>query len=173
MFANFSLFKTPFPGWSSLPTSFVSFLSFIFFPTCFQRQWAAFLGAWYPLPAFRSCFVEFTQHWNVLLMNLLGRKWSPCPIPLPSWVSVIYLDLFCASISKTHPKVVASSPYTNQAYERFPRNTLLSHSRRNCTNKIKHFLVIIFLFLWEILVFGAIFRLGWKQPSCFIYFLLW
>ena len=37
-----------------------------------------------PLLAFRSCFVEFTQHFNVLLMNLLGRKWSPCPIPPPS-----------------------------------------------------------------------------------------
>ena len=58
--------------------------SFIFFPTCFWRQWSAFLGAWCPLPAFRSCFVEFAQRWNVLLMNLWGRKWSPRPIPPPS-----------------------------------------------------------------------------------------
>ena len=60
------------------------FLSFIFFPTSFWRQWAAFLGAWCPLPAFRSCFVEFTQCSNVLLINFWGRKWSPHPIPLPS-----------------------------------------------------------------------------------------
>ena len=60
------------------------FLSFIFFPTSFGRQWAAFLGAWCPLLTFRSCFVEFTQRLNVLLMNLLGRKWSPRPIPPPS-----------------------------------------------------------------------------------------
>ena len=53
------------------------FSSFIFFPTWFWRQWSAFLGAWCPLPAFRSCFVKFTQRWNVLLMNLWGRKWSP------------------------------------------------------------------------------------------------
>ena len=59
------------------------FLSFIFFPTSFRRQWAAFLGALYPLPAFRSCFVEFTQRSNVLLMNMWGEKWSPHPIPLP------------------------------------------------------------------------------------------
>ena len=32
------------------------FSSFIFFPTCFWRQWSAFLGAWCPLPAFRSLF---------------------------------------------------------------------------------------------------------------------
>ena len=67
------------------------FLSFMFFPTSFRRQWAAFLGAWCPLPAFRSSFVEFTQRLNVLLMNLSGRKWSPCPIPPPS--SIIFLKL--------------------------------------------------------------------------------
>ena len=60
------------------------FLSFIFSPTTFWRQWAAFLGAWCPLPAFRSCFVEFSERPNVLLMNLWGRKWSPHPIPPPS-----------------------------------------------------------------------------------------
>ena len=42
------------------------FLSFIFFPTFFQRQWAAFMGARCPLPAFRNCFVEFTQCSNVI-----------------------------------------------------------------------------------------------------------
>ena len=34
------------------------FLSFIFCSTSFRREWAAFLGAWCPLPVFRSCFVE-------------------------------------------------------------------------------------------------------------------
>ena len=47
----------------------------------FQREWAAFLGSWCPLPAFRSCFVEVAQHSNDPLMNLRGRKWSPHPIP--------------------------------------------------------------------------------------------
>jgi len=59
------------------------FLSFIFCPTSFPREWAVFLGAWCPLPAIRSCFVEFSQCSNDLLMNLWRRKWSPCPIPLP------------------------------------------------------------------------------------------
>ena len=59
------------------------FLSFIFFPTSFRKQWAAFLGAWCPLLAFRSSFVEFTQSLNVLSMNLWRRKWSPHPIPPP------------------------------------------------------------------------------------------
>ena len=34
------------------------FLSFIFCPTSFWRQWAAVLGAWCPLPAFRSCGIS-------------------------------------------------------------------------------------------------------------------
>ena len=75
-------FKTPFLGWISIPTSFVSL--FIFCPTSFWRQWAAFLGAWCPPPAFRSCFVEFAWRSNDLSMNLWGRRWSPHPIPPPS-----------------------------------------------------------------------------------------
>ena len=40
-----SLFKTPFrDGAPSLPL-LSHFLSFIFFPTSFQRHWAAFMGA--------------------------------------------------------------------------------------------------------------------------------
>ena len=69
-----------------LPSQDGSLSLFIFyiFPTSFQRQWAAFLVAWCPLPAFRSCFVAFTQRSNVLLMKFWGRKWSPFPIPPPS-----------------------------------------------------------------------------------------
>ena len=65
-------FKTPFLGWIFVPTSFASLFIFYIFPTSFQRQWAAFLGALYLLPAFRSCFLAFTQRSNVLLMNFLG-----------------------------------------------------------------------------------------------------
>ena len=51
------------PSWDRFPylPLLPLFLSFIFFPTFFWRQWAAFLGAWYLLPAFRSCFVEFLR----------------------------------------------------------------------------------------------------------------
>ena len=52
------------------------FLSFIFCPTSFWREWAAFLHVWCPLPPFRSCFVEVAQHSTDLLMNLWERKWS-------------------------------------------------------------------------------------------------
>ena len=84
VFGNLSLFKTPFLGQVSILDSFVCLFIFIFCFTSFQRQWATFLGALCPPPAFRSCFVKFAQHSNVLLMNLWGRKWFPHPIPPPS-----------------------------------------------------------------------------------------
>ena len=64
------------PSWlppqdGSLSLNLLSlFLSFIFCPISFRREWAALLDAWCPLPVFRSCFVEVAQHSNDLLMNL-------------------------------------------------------------------------------------------------------
>ena len=61
------------------------FSSFIFYPTSFRRDWAAFLGAWCPPPAFRSCL------WKLLSIQMIfwwicgGSKWFPHPIPLLSW----------------------------------------------------------------------------------------
>ena len=74
------------PPWDgSLSLTLLSlFLSFIFFPTSFWREWAAFLDVWCPPLAFRICFLEVARHSNDLSMNLWGRKWSFCPIPLPS-----------------------------------------------------------------------------------------
>ena len=84
---------TPFLGQVSIPNSFVSFFIFYICPTFFQRERAAFLGAWCPPPVFRSCFVEVFQHSDDLLMNSLGRKWSPCPIPPSSMVILLSYHL--------------------------------------------------------------------------------
>ena len=83
---------TPSLGWVSTPLLSL-ILSFIFCPTSFWREWAAFLGAWCPLPASGSCFVEFAQHSNDLLMNLWGRKWSPCPI-CHLWSCYFFINQF-------------------------------------------------------------------------------
>ena len=74
------------PPWDGSPslTCLSLFLSFIFCPTYFWRQWTAFLGTWCPLPAFRSCFVVFAQYSDDLSVNLWGREWSLHPIPPPS-----------------------------------------------------------------------------------------
>ena len=44
VFGNFFLFKTPFPGRSSLPTSFVSFLSYYIFSYLFLKPMICFAG---------------------------------------------------------------------------------------------------------------------------------
>ena len=45
VFGNFSLFKTPFLGWNSVPPSFVSFFVFYIFSYLLSKTWVAFLGA--------------------------------------------------------------------------------------------------------------------------------
>ena len=76
-----SFLRLPFQdGSQSLPLLSL-FLIFYILPYLLSKTMGYLSGCWYPLPAFRSCFVEFTQHSNVLLMNLWGRKWSPCLIP--------------------------------------------------------------------------------------------
>ena len=77
-------FKTPFRGQVSVPISFVSLFIFYIFSYLLFKTMGCFSGGLWPVLGFRSCFVEFTQRLNVLLMNLWGRKWSPHPIPLPS-----------------------------------------------------------------------------------------
>ena len=64
------LLQLPSWDWSPSLALLPLFLSFIFCPTSFWRQWAAFPGTWWPLLVFRSCFVEFAQCSNVLSMNL-------------------------------------------------------------------------------------------------------
>ena len=70
------------------------FLSFIFFPTSFGRHGLLF---WVPDVLCRhSEVVEFTRCLNVLLMNLWGRKCSPCPTPSPS-SHVFYCLFLCGA----------------------------------------------------------------------------
>ena len=54
------------PSWDGAPSLplLSLFLSFIFFSTSFQIQWAAFLGAWCPLLAFRVVL------WNFLSVQM-------------------------------------------------------------------------------------------------------
>ena len=50
------------------------FLSFIFCPTSFQRQWAAFLGTWCPLLGTRSCFFVVCSMFNCSFDEFVGEK---------------------------------------------------------------------------------------------------
>ena len=74
VFGNLSFLSLPSQDGSPSLSLLPLFLSFMFCPTSFRRQWAAFLSASCPLPAFSSCLVEFAQRSNVLSMNLWGEK---------------------------------------------------------------------------------------------------
>ena len=77
-------FKDSLPGWVFVPNSFVS-LSFIFCPISFWRQWAAFLGAWCPLPG--GLLGSEVVLWNFLKWSLdefVGEK-----VVSPSYSSAI------------------------------------------------------------------------------------
>ena len=54
------------------------FLSFIFCPTSFQRQWAAFLGAWCPLLAIRSCLCSLLS--VQMFLRWICRRESGLPV---------------------------------------------------------------------------------------------
>ena len=86
----------PSRDWSPSLALLSLFLSFIFCPTSFRRQWTTFLGALCLLLVVKSCFVKFAQRSNVLFLNLWGRKWSPRPIPPPS-IILIPVDNFLAA----------------------------------------------------------------------------
>lgn len=67
--------------------------------------------------------------------NHIQHLFEPC-----LWVSVLYLDLFCETVSKTCPKIIASSFYANLVCKSFHRRALLSDSgghlyRRNSDKK--------------------------------------
>jgi len=59
------LFYNSLPGIGLHPSLLSLFLSFVFCPTSFRRQWAAFLGAWCPLPVFRRCL------WYLLSVQMI------------------------------------------------------------------------------------------------------
>ena len=69
-----SLFKTPFPGWISIPNSFVTLFIFYISSYLLSKTMGCFSGCLCPLPAFRSCSVEFAWCSNVLSMNFVGEK---------------------------------------------------------------------------------------------------
>ena len=57
----------------------------LYFFSLLLKSWVVFLGAWCPLRAFRSCFVEFTRRLNALLFGLVGIY----PVPLSAGYSSV------------------------------------------------------------------------------------
>ena len=91
MFGNFSLFKTPFPGWTSIPPSFVSFFCLLYFFLPPFKDLGCFSGCLMSsagiqklfcgiYSAFKCSFDEFCGGESVLPVLLL-RHLSSSPAP--------------------------------------------------------------------------------------------
>ena len=81
LFGSFSSCTTPSQGQVSIPNSLSLFLSFIFCPTSFWREWAAFLGDWCPLSAFRSLFCGSCSAFKWSFGEFFCGRESGFPVP--------------------------------------------------------------------------------------------
>ena len=75
MFGNFSLFKTSFPGWSSIPTSFVSFFFvFYIFPTSFSKTMGCFSGCLMSSAGIQKLLWGFYSAFECSFDEFVGKK---------------------------------------------------------------------------------------------------
>ena len=80
-------------------------------------------------------FVEVASHEDDLLMYLWGRKWSPHPIPLPSWDSPLFVFLMLSYMRSLY--MLDINPLTLILFE-----IIYSHSV-NCLHFVNGFLYCV------------------------------
>ena len=106
MFGNFSLFKTPFPGWNSVPPSFVSFFVFyIFFLPPFQDL-GCFSGCLMSSAGIQKLFCGIYSAFKCSFDEFVGEK-----VFSPSYSSAIlapptYLTFTLPNLSSLLPVCV-------------------------------------------------------------------
>ena len=107
VFGKFSLFKTPFPGWSSLPISFVSFFVFYIFSYLFLKTMICFSGCLMSSASIQKLFCGIYSALKCSFDECVGEK-----VVSPSYASAIlglppsnfnYIVSWCNSIWVDHP----------------------------------------------------------------------
>ena len=84
VFGNFSLFKTPFPGWSSIPTSFVSFIVFYIFFYLLSKTMRCFSGCLMSSAIIQKLFCGMYSAFKCSFNEFVGEK-----VVSPSYYSAI------------------------------------------------------------------------------------
>ena len=74
MFGNVSLFKTPFPGRSSIPTSFVSFFAFYIFSYLLSKTMGCFSGCLMSSAGIQKLFCGIYSAFTCSLDEFVGEK---------------------------------------------------------------------------------------------------
>ena len=96
MFGNFSLFKTPFLGRSSVPTSFISFFVFYIFPTYFLKTMICFFGFLMSSASIQKLFCGIYSAFKCSYDEFVGEKvvslsYSSAILGLPSLHTIFNL----------------------------------------------------------------------------------
>ena len=84
MFGNFSLFKTPFPERSSIPTSFVSFFAFYIFSYLLSKTMSCFSGCLMSSAVIQKLFCGIYSVFKCSFDEFVGEK-----VVFPSYSSAI------------------------------------------------------------------------------------
>ena len=74
MFGNFSLCKTPFPGWNSVPTSFVSFFVFYIFSYLLLKTLGCFSGCLMSSAGIQKLFCGIYSAFKCSFDEFVGEK---------------------------------------------------------------------------------------------------
>ena len=74
VFGNFSLFKTPFLGWSSIPTSFVSFFVFYIFSYLLLKTMGCFSGCLMSSAGIQKLFCGIYSAFKCSFDEFVGEK---------------------------------------------------------------------------------------------------
>ena len=85
VFGNFSLFKTPSPGRSSIPTSFVSFFVFYIFSYLLSKTMGCFSGCLMSSDGIQKLFCEIYSEFKCSFDEYVGEK-----MVSPSYSSTIF-----------------------------------------------------------------------------------
>ena len=85
VFGNFFLCKTPFPGWSSIPTSFVSFFVFYIFSHLLLKTLGCFSGCLMSSASIQKLFCEIYSAFKCSFDEFVGEK-----VVSPSYSSTIF-----------------------------------------------------------------------------------
>ena len=84
VFGNFSLFKTPFPGQSSIPPSFVSFFVFYIFSYLLSKTMGCFSGCLISSASIQKLFCGIYSAFKCSFDEFVGEK-----VVSPSYSSAI------------------------------------------------------------------------------------
>ena len=77
-------FKTPFQGWISVPTSFISLFIFYILSYLLLKTMGCLSGCLMSSASKQKLFCGICSAFKCSFGDFWGRKWSPCPIPPPS-----------------------------------------------------------------------------------------